>query len=106
MSSRVPPVFFGVFAEASSVLLVLLAAADSDFLEPGLLATDVLELDLLELRLALDAFERDDTGADRTTSDCPGRISARRRPLAFISAAVVVWYRFAIPLRVSPDFTT
>ncbi len=69
MSSRVPPAFLGVLAEASTVLLVLLPATDSDFLEPGLLATDFLEPELLVPRLALDAFERDGTGAERTTSD-------------------------------------
>ena len=105
MSSRVPPFFLGLLPAASAVLLALLLAGASDFLDPALLATALLEVALLEARLALDALERDGAGAARTTRDCPGRISARRKPLAFISAAVVVWYRFAMPPKVSPDFT-
>src|SRR5262249_18810600 len=41
-----------------------------------------------------------------TTSDCPGKITGRRRPFARMSCAVVMWYFFATPPIVSPDFTT
>lgn len=105
MSSRVPPFFLGALPAASAVLLAFLLAAASGFLEPALLATAFGDVTFLEARLALDALDRDRAGAPRTTRDCPGRISARRRPLAFMRAAVVVWYRFAMPPNVSPDFT-
>ena len=42
----------------------------------------------------------------RITSDWPGKMSARRSPLARISAAVVVLYFFAMPPSVSPERTT
>ena len=92
--------YSGLLSETSALFLVplptelpdffavdLLAMDFTDFLEDGFRTTDRLELDLWLLRLAAVVVR---APRDVTTSDWPGKIIARRRPLARIRAAVVV----------------
>ena len=99
LSSRVPLFFLPDFSETSVVFFVPLLLAATCFFPVVLLATAFLELDFaatafLEVDFALGRFaelERDRDGRPLTTSDWPGKIIARRRPLPFMRVATVVW---------------
>ena len=93
------PVFFeAVFDEVFAVDAGFFTVVDFA-LAVGFAATVLAVVRDFADRLDVDAARLDD--GFPTTSDWPGKMTARLSPFARISAAVVMWYFFAIPLRVS-----
>ena len=85
--------------------------ADSleDFLTGAAFFVDFLDAVLAEDFFAVVCLVADDATCAAlpfTISDWPGKISAFLSPFARMITAVVVWYFLAMPLIVSPDFTT